>query len=127
MQIQLIRTDEDHRAALAEIETLWGAPEGTDDGDRLEALVALVDSYEARRWPLVVDASFDPVDVLQFAVHELGHDRAELARILGSRSRASEILGRRRTLTVKMIHDISEAWKIPAALLIRPYKTTKAA
>ena len=45
MQIQLIRTDEDHRAALAEIETLWGAPEGTDDGDRLEALVALVDSY----------------------------------------------------------------------------------
>ena len=56
MQIQLTRTDEDHRTALAEIETLWGAPESTDDGDRLEALVALVDSYEARRWPLVVDA-----------------------------------------------------------------------
>ena len=127
MKIQLIRTDEDHRAALAEIESLWGAPEGTDEGDGLEALVALVDSYEARRWPLVVDASFDPVDVLQFAVHELGHDRAELARILGSRSRASEILGRRRALTVKMIDDISEASKIPAALLIRPYKTTKAA
>ena len=127
MQIQVIRTDEDYRAALVEIESLWGAPEATDEGNRLEALVALVDSYEARRWPLVVDPSFDPVDVLQFAVHELGHDRAELARILGSRSRASEILGRRRALTVKMIHDISEAWNIPAALLIRPYKTTKAA
>ncbi len=52
MQIQVIRTDEDHRAALAQIEALSGAPDGTNDGDRLEALVALVESYEARRWPL---------------------------------------------------------------------------
>ena len=126
MRIRPIRTDEDHRLALAEIEALWGAPEGTEEGDCLEALVALVDNFEAKRWPLAVDPSMDPVDVLQFAIDELGHDRAELTRILGSRSRASEILGRRRVLTVAMIHAISEAWKIPAALLVRPYRARSA-
>ena len=127
MQIQVIRTDEEHRAALAQIEALWGARDGTDDGDRLEALVALVESYETRRWPLAVDPSFDPVDVLRFAIEELGHTRAELTQILGSRSRVSEILSRRRALTVQMIHAMSEAWKLPAGLLVRPYRTRTAA
>jgi len=126
MQIHPIRTDDDHRAALEEIEALWGAPEGSEEGDRLETLVALVDNFETERWPLAVDTSMDPVDALQFAIDELGHDRAELTRILGSRSRASEILARRRALTVAMIHAISEAWKIPAALLVRPYRAKSA-
>jgi HTH-type transcriptional regulator/antitoxin HigA len=65
--------------------------------------------------------------VLHFAVEELGHTQAELAELLGSRSRASEILARRRALTVEMIHKISEAWKIPADLLVRPYKIERAA
>jgi HTH-type transcriptional regulator/antitoxin HigA len=52
---------------------------------------------------------------------ELGHTQTELAELLGSRSRASEVLARRRALTVEMIHKISEAWKIPADLLVRPY------
>ena len=60
-------------------------------------------------------------------MEELGHTRAELRQILGSRSRASEILARRRALTVQMIHDISQAWKLPAELLVRPYKTKSAA
>lgn len=98
MQIRVTRSDEDHRAALAEIEALWGAEPGTDDRDRLDALVALVEAYEARRWPFTVDPSFDPVDVLRFAIDELGHSRAELTELLGSRSRVSEILGRRRVL-----------------------------
>lgn len=127
MQIQVIRCDEDHRAALAEIEGLWGADPGTDDGDRLEALVALVENDEARRWPLAVDPSLDPVDVLRFALDELGHSRAELTEILGSRSRVSEILGRRRALTVPMIRAISEAWKLPAELLVRPTRARTAA
>ncbi|HKN29020.1 MAG TPA: transcriptional regulator [Roseiarcus sp.] len=127
MQVQVIRTDEDHRAALAQIEALWGAPDGTEDGDRLEALVALVESYEARRWPLAVDPPFDPVDALHFAMEELGHTRAELTQILGSRSRVSETLSRRRALTVQMIHVISQAWKLPAELLVRPYRTGTAA
>ena len=127
MEIRPIRTDEDHRAALAEIEALWGAPEGTEEGDKLDVLVTLVEMYEAKRWPIEIDDSFDPIDVLNFAVEELGHTQAELAELLGSRSRASEILSRRRALTVEMIHKISGAWKIPAELLVRPYRTERAA
>lgn len=127
MEIRPIRTEEQHRAALAEIEPLWGAPEGSEDGDRLEVLVALVEVYEARHWPIGSEVRFDPVDVLHDAIDELGHTQAELAGLLGSRSRASEILARRRALTVAMIHKIAEAWKIPADLLVRPYKLERAA
>jgi HTH-type transcriptional regulator / antitoxin HigA len=127
MDIRPIRTEEDHRAALAAIDALWGAAEGTEDGDKLDVLLALVDIYEAKRWPLDIDATFDPVDVLRYAIDELGHTQAELAELLGSRPRASEVLSRRRALTVEMIHRISEAWKIPADLLVRPYKLERAA
>ena len=127
MEIRPIRTDGDHRVALAEIDAHRGATEGTDEGDRLDVLLALVEIYEARRWPIEADESFDPVDVLKYAIDELGHSQAELGELLESRSRASEILSRRRALTVDMIHKISEAWKIPADLLVRPYKLERAA
>jgi HTH-type transcriptional regulator/antitoxin HigA len=127
MDIRPIRTHRDHRAALREIEACWGAQEGSDKGDKLEVLVALVESYETRRWPIDGDKNFDPVDVLHYAIEELGHTQSELAELLGSRSRASEILSRRRALTVDMIHRISEAWKIPADLLVRPYRIDSAA
>ena len=127
MDIRPIRTDEDHRAALAEIEACWGAAEEIEEGERLEVLVALVELYEAKRWPIDTGESFDPVDMLRYAIDELGHTQAELGELLGSRSRASEILSRRRPLTVEMIHKISEAWRIPADLLVRPYKLDRAA
>jgi len=121
MDIQPIRNDDDHLAALREIERLWGAALGTEEGDKLDILATLVEKYEDMRWPNL-DAS-DPVDVLNYAIGELGHSQAELAVLLGSRSRASELLNRRRPLTVEMIHTISEAWKIPAALLVRPIRS----
>ena len=126
MDIRPIRTDEDHRAALAEIEACWGAAEEIEEGEKLEVLVALVELYEAKRWPIDTGESFDPVDMLRYAIDELGHTQAELGELLGSRSRASEILSRRRRLTVEMIHKISEAWRIPADLLVRPYKLDRA-
>jgi HTH-type transcriptional regulator/antitoxin HigA len=106
----------------SQIEACWGAPEGTEEGDRLELLVALVELYEAKRWPVATDERFDPIDVLHYAIEELGHTQVELAALLGSRARASEILSRRRALTVDIIRKISEGWKIPAELLVRPYK-----
>lgn len=126
MDIRPIRTDEDHRTALAEIEACWGAPEGSEAADKLDVLVVLAESYEARRWPAEGKERFDPVDVLHYAIDELGHTQAELADLLGSRTRASEILSRRRALTVEMIHKICEAWKIPAELLVRPYEIERA-
>jgi HTH-type transcriptional regulator/antitoxin HigA len=127
MDIRPIRTDEEHRAMLAAIESCWGAPEGTEEADKLDVFLALVEIYEAKRWPIEIDESFDPIDVLEYAIDEFGHSQAELADLLGSRSRASEVLSRRRALTVEMIHKITEAWKIPADLLIRPYKLVRAA
>ena len=127
MDIRPIRTARDHREALAEIERLWGAKDGTEDGDKLDVLTVLVESYEDKRWPIKTRKPFDPVDVLHFAIDELGHTQAELADLLGSRSRASEVLSRRRALTVQGIHRISCAWKIPADLLIQPYALKKPA
>jgi len=127
MDIRPIRTDEDHCAAVAAIEGCWGAPEGTEEGDKLDVLTALVEIYEAKHWPIEVSTSCDPIDVLHYAITELGHTQTQLAELLGSRSRASEVLARRRALTVEMIHKISEAWKIPADLLVRPYKIERAA
>ena len=76
MQIRPIRTGKDHRAALAEIEKLWGATVGTPDGDKLDILVTLVETYEERRWPIKNRRRFDPVDVLHYAIEELGHSQA---------------------------------------------------
>ena len=128
MEIRPIRTDEDHRAALAAIEACWSAPEGTEEGDKLDVLLALVESTRQSDGRSISTRLFDPIDVLRYAIDELGHTQAELAELLlGSRPRASEVLARRRALTVEMIHKIGEAWKIPADLLVRPYKIERAA
>jgi HTH-type transcriptional regulator / antitoxin HigA len=119
MEIRPIRNDDDHAAAVKEIERLWGAASGTEDGDKLDILATLVEKYEEGRWPSADEAS-DPIDLLNYAIEELGHSQVELAELLGSRPRASELLNRRRPLTVEMIHKISQAWKIPADLLVRP-------
>jgi HTH-type transcriptional regulator / antitoxin HigA len=87
VNIRPIRTDQDHRATLAEIQAYWGAPEGSEEGDRLDVLVALVESYEAKRWPIESTEGFDPIGVLRYAIDELGHSQTELADLLGSRSR----------------------------------------
>ena len=89
-------------------------------------LLALAEIYEAKRWPIETAKRFDPIDVLNYAIEELEHSEG-LAELLNSRSRALEILSRRRRLTVEMIHKISEAWKIPADLLVRPYKIERVA
>jgi HTH-type transcriptional regulator/antitoxin HigA len=127
MDIRPIRTDEDHRTALAEIEACWGAPEGSEAGDKLDVLVALVESYEARRWPIEADENFDPIDVLRYAIEELGHTHAELAETpglalarIGNPGAPARADGR---------HDSQDqrGWKIPAGLLVRPYKIESAA
>jgi HTH-type transcriptional regulator/antitoxin HigA len=127
MNVRPIGTDKEHLAALREIEGLRGAAEGSAEGDKLDVLLALVEIDEARRWPVGASGDFDPIDALRYAIGELGHSQAELAGLLGSRARAPEFLSRKRALTVDMIDKISYAWKIPAGLLVRPYKLESAA
>src|SRR5258707_11399005 len=83
MQIRPIRTDKDHRAALAEIERLWGASSRTPEGDKLDILVTLVETYEERRWPIKSRRRFDPVDLLHYAIEELGHTQGGACRHSG--------------------------------------------
>lgn len=117
MDIRPIRTDEDHRAALGEIEALWGADEGTHDGDRLDVLATLVEAYEDRRWP--VD-ELDPVEAIEAAMDASGRTRSDLAGLLGE-SRATEILRRKRHLTLPMIRKIAGSWRVPERILVKDY------
>ena len=119
MTIRPIRTDSDHAEALAEIERLWGSAPGTPEGDTLDVLATLVEDYETRNVP--VEAA-DAVDLLHFAIEDMGRSQAELADLLGSRSRASEILNRKRHLTLDQIRAISAAWRLPLAVLAAPYR-----
>ncbi len=113
-----IRDDAAHRAALREIDRLWGARKGTPDGDRLEVLMTLADLYERTRWP---DQDLDPVDATKARMENSGRTRKDFEKIVGSSGRASEILNRKRRLTLAMIWELVRQWKIPAEILVRPY------
>lgn len=112
-----LRTDRDHAAAVREIERLWAAKPGTPDHDRLEILGTLVDAYEARR--RLIDLP-DPVEAIRFHMGQRGLTQADLAALLGAASRASEILRRRRRLTLDMAWKLHRAWGIPAESLLQP-------
>lgn len=117
MHIHPIRNDADHEAALREIEALWGADDGSEAGDRLDILVTLTEDYERRRWPI---EPLDPVRAIEVAMETNGHTRAELAALIGQ-SRATEILGRKRALTLPMIRTIARAWRVPEKVLVQEY------
>lgn len=126
MNIEPVTNAAEHKAALAEIEQLWDAAEGSLDAIKLDILAALVEAYEAKHFAVDTER-MDPIDTLNYLIEEGGHTQAELGDLIGSRSRASEILGRKRALTVDMIHKISQAWKVPADLLVRPYELVRVA
>jgi len=121
-EIKPIRNDEDHAQALAAVEGLWQAEPGTPEHDRLEVLAMLVDEYESRRWPI---EPADPVDVIGYVMEQRGLTRKDLEAALGSRARVSEILNRRRPLTMKMAWRLHRAFGIPADALIRPYELAR--
>lgn len=114
-----IRTDADHEAALAEIRRLWDAAPGTAEADAFEVLGVLVDDYERRRWPV---GRMDPVDAIRAHMAMKRLTQADLAKLLGSGPRASEILNRRRRLTVEMIARLVNEWRLPADWLVQPYE-----
>jgi HTH-type transcriptional regulator / antitoxin HigA len=122
MHIHPIRNDEDHEAALREIEALWGAEDGSEAGDRLDVLVTLTEDYERRRWPI---EPLDPVRAIEAAMAMNGHSRADLAALIGQ-SRATEVLARHRALTLPMIRKIAGAWHVPEKVLVQDYALAKA-
>jgi len=116
--IRPIRTETDHAAALAEIDSLFAATSGSAEADRLEVLAVLVAEYERAHG---TEIPAHPIEVLTMTMKAQGRTQADLAELLGSRSRASEVLGRRRQLSAAMVEKLAKAWAIPAALLSAPY------
>ena len=123
-ELKPIRSEADHEAALAEIERLWGAKAETPEGDRLDILATLIDAYEAEHHP--IDPP-DPIEAIRFRMEQQGLTRDDLERVLGSRVRVSEVLNRKRGLSIAMIRRLHEALGIPADVLIRPTKNDEAA
>lgn len=118
MTIRPIRSDDDHQAALARIEVLWGAPAGTAEGDELDVLAVLVEDFERHRYPV---EELEPLPFLLSHMEATGRTQADLGHLFGSAPRASEVLGRRRSLSKDMILALQESWGIPATILIQPY------
>lgn len=118
MNIKPIRNERDYDAALAAIDLLMGAEPNTPEGDDLEVLVTLVEAYEAARWP--VEAP-DPVSAIEHVMEARGLRQKDLANVIGSQPHASEVLRRRRPLTLSMIRALSAEWNLPADLLVREY------
>lgn len=116
MDVKPIRTEADHEAALAEVESLWQAAPGSPESDRLEILATLVDAYEEKHLP--IDPP-DPVDAILFRMDQLGMSRRDLQAYIGHRGRVSEILNRARNLTLPMIRRLHKGLGIPADVLIQ--------
>ena len=116
-EVKPIRTEEDQGAALAEIERLWGARSGTAEGDRLDVLATLIEAYEAEHHPMDPP---DPIEAIKYRMEQQGLTRRDLERLLGTRTRVSEVLNRKRSLSIAMIRRLHEQLGISAEVLIRP-------
>jgi HTH-type transcriptional regulator/antitoxin HigA len=119
-----IRTKADYKAALAEVERLWGARSGTQKGDRLDVLATLIDAYETQHYPMDPP---DPIDAIQFRMEQQGLTRKDLEPLIGTRARVAEIMTRKRNLSIDMIRRLHEQLGISAEVLIRPTRESEAA
>jgi HTH-type transcriptional regulator/antitoxin HigA len=115
MHIRPIKTEKDYNSAIKRIEELWGSKKDTPKGDELDLLVTLVESYEMKHYPI---APPDPVDAIKFRMEQMGMTKEDMVKYLGSQSRVSEILNRKRNLTLKMVKSLYKGLKIPAEILL---------
>jgi HTH-type transcriptional regulator/antitoxin HigA len=123
-ELKPIRTEADHAAALAEVEMLWGAKDGTPEGNRLDVLVTLIDAYETLAYPM---SPPDPIDAIQFRMEQMGLTRKDLEPLIGTRARVAEVMNRKRSLSIDMIRRLHEGLGISAEVLIRPTRKDEAA
>ena len=123
MDIQPIKTENDYDAALQLVEELWDSEEGTAEGDRLDILITLVDAYEQINHPIYPP---DPVAAIEFHMDQNELTRADLETYIGTRARVSEVLNRKRGLSIEMIRNLHEGLGIPLESLIARPKESRA-
>ena len=124
MDIRPIKTEADYQAALEEIERLFDAAPDTPEGDNLEILTTLVEAYEDKHYAIPLP---DPIEAIRYHMESRGLSRRDLEPYVGSRGRVSEILNRRRPLSIEMIRRLHAGLGIPAEVLIQPYEYERVA
>lgn len=118
MTIRPIHTEAEYQAALAQIDSLWDAPDAGEAADQLELLSMLVEVYEKQHYPIEAP---DPIDFLNYVMETRGLARKDLEPFIGPRGRVSDILNRVRPLTLEMIRRLSSGLGLPATVLIQDY------
>jgi HTH-type transcriptional regulator / antitoxin HigA len=118
MEIKPIHTEKDYEAALTRIEEIFDAEPGTLEGDELEILASLVETYERKNHPIELP---DPIEAIKIRMEDLGLDRKDLEDAIGSKGRISEILNRKRPLTLPMVQRLSIKLGLPTEVLAQPY------
>lgn len=124
MELKPIRTEAAYRNALAELDRLWEAPEGSPESDRLEILAILVEVYEKAHFPIEAP---DPVDFIEYIMDSRGLTRKDMEPYIGPRGRVADILNRTRPLTMTMIRRLANGLNLPAEVLIQPYPLRESA
>jgi HTH-type transcriptional regulator/antitoxin HigA len=118
MNLKPIKTKKDYQQALDRLELIFDAKKGTKEGDELEILSILIDQYENEHFPIDLP---DPIEAIKFRMEQLGYTQTDLAKVVGLKSRASEILSKKRKLSLDMIRQLHEKLNIPTDVLIQAY------
>jgi HTH-type transcriptional regulator/antitoxin HigA len=118
MNIKLIKTKKEYQAAMARLELIFDSKKGSPEGDELEVLGIIIEKYENEHFPIDLP---DPVEAIKFRLEQMDYNQSDFAKIIGLKSRSSEILNRKRKLTLPMIRVIHKKLKIPTDILVQEY------
>jgi len=118
MDIKAIKSEEDYEQALARLETIFHAEADTPEGDEAEVLSILIEKYEDDHYPIGMP---DPIEAIKFRMEQMGMKQKDLAEVVGFTSRVSEILNKKRKLTLNMIRKLSSTLQIPTEVLVQDY------
>ncbi len=113
-----IKTKKDYNQALERLEKIFDAKKGSKEGDELEVLSILIEKYEDKNFPIELP---DPIEAIKFRMEQLGYNQADLAKVIGLKSRASEILNKKRKLSLEMVRQLHDKLNIPTDVLIQAY------
>ena len=118
MEIKVIKTEQDYQIALRRLDEIFDSNLEPQHADELELLSLLIDKYEEEKFPIDLP---DPIEAIIFRMEQLGYHQKDLALAIGLKSRASEILNRKRKLSLDMIRKLNSNWGIPTDVLIKEY------
>ena len=115
MKLKVLKNEKEYEQALKKVEALWDAPKGSDRADELELWATLVEAYESKHYPI---PNPDPIDAVKFRMEQMGLKPTDLAKYLGGRGRVSEVLNRKRPLSVNMMRSLYQNLHVPAESLL---------